>query len=73
MARKTAVDGFAMITVAIFYAAVHFLKPGAAADIAVLELREGTFEFEDNFKNTRTGRQRLFPSATVLAGKRWVA
>ena len=30
MARKTAVDGFAMVTVAIFYAAVHFLKPGAA-------------------------------------------
>ena len=32
-------------------------------------LREGTFEFLDNFKNTITGRQRLFPSATVLAGK----
>ncbi len=46
------------------------LKVGAVADIAVLELREGTFEFEDNFKNKRTGSQRLFPSATVLAGKR---
>ena len=46
------------------------LKPGAPADIAVLELREGNFEFDDNFKNTRTGKQRLFPSATVLAGKR---
>src|SRR5579863_5698963 len=46
------------------------LKPGAPADIAVLELREGAFDFEDNFKNTRTGRQRLFPSATLLAGKR---
>jgi dihydroorotase len=46
------------------------LKPGATADIAVLELREGSFEFEDNFTNKRTGRQRLFPSATVLAGKR---
>ena len=45
------------------------LKPGAPADIAVLELREGTFEFEDNFGNRRTGRQRLFPRATVLAGK----
>ena len=45
------------------------LKVGAPADIAVLELREGTFGFVDNFGNKRTGRQRLFPSATVLAGK----
>ena len=49
------------------------LKVGAPADIAVLELREGTFEFVDNFGNKRTGRQRLFPSATVLAGKRVAA
>jgi len=46
------------------------LKPGAPADIAILELREGSFEFADNYGNQRTGRQRLFPSATVLAGKR---
>jgi dihydroorotase len=46
------------------------LKVGAPADVAVLELREGTFEFEDNFGNKRTGRQRLYPSATLLAGKR---
>ena len=46
------------------------LKVGAPADIAVLELREGTFDFVDNYENKRTGRQRLFPSATVLAGKR---
>lgn len=46
------------------------LKPGAPADIAVLELRDGAFEFEDNFKNMRTGKQRLFPFATVLAGKK---
>ena len=46
------------------------LKVGAPADVAVLELREGNFEFVDNFKNQRTGRQRLFPIATVLAGKR---
>ena len=46
------------------------LRAGAPADVAVLELREGTFEFVDNFGNNRTGRQRLFPSATVLAGKR---
>jgi dihydroorotase len=46
------------------------LKVGAPADVALLELREGTFEFLDNFKNTITGRQRLFPAGTVLAGKR---
>ena len=46
------------------------LKVGAPADIAVLELREGSFEFDDNFGNKRTGSQRLFPIATVLGGKR---
>jgi len=46
------------------------LKVGAPADVAVLELREGTFEFLDNYQNKRTGRRRLFPSATVLGGKR---
>ena len=46
------------------------LNVGAPADVAILELREGTFEFLDNYKGARTGRQRLFPIATVLAGKR---
>lgn len=45
------------------------LNAGAPADVAILELRDGTFEFLDNYKGTRTGHQRLFPSATVLAGK----
>jgi len=45
------------------------LNVGAPADVAILELRDGTFEFVDNYKGTRTGRQRLFPSETVLAGK----
>ncbi len=46
------------------------LNVGAPADVAVLELREGRFEFVDNYGNTRTGRQRLFPSETVLGGTR---
>jgi dihydroorotase len=46
------------------------LNVGSTADVAVLELREGTFEFLDNFKNKVTGHQRFFPSATILAGKR---
>ena len=46
------------------------LKIGAPADVAVLELREGSFDFVDNYKNTRPGRQRLVPRVTVLAGKK---
>jgi dihydroorotase len=46
------------------------LNVGAPADVALLELREGTFEFLDNYKGTITGRQRFFPAGTVLAGKR---
>ncbi len=46
------------------------LNVGAPADVAIMELREGSFEFLDNYKGTRTGKQRLFPSETVLAGKR---
>ena len=38
--------------------------------MAILELREGNFEFLDNYKGTGIGRQRLFLVATVLAGKR---
>ena len=45
------------------------LNVGAPADVALLELREGNFEFLDNFKNKITGSQRLFPSGTVLGGK----
>jgi dihydroorotase len=46
------------------------LNVGAPADVAIMELREGSFEFVDNYKGTRSGRQRLFPITTVLAGKR---
>jgi dihydroorotase len=46
------------------------LNIGAPADVAIMELREGSFEFLDNYKGTRTGRQRLFPFETVLNGKR---
>jgi dihydroorotase len=46
------------------------LNIGAPADVAIMELREGSFTFVDNYKGTRTGRQRLFPIATIFAGKR---
>ena len=46
------------------------LNVGAPADVAILELRDGNFEFLDNYKSTRTGKQRLFPAGTVFAGKK---
>jgi dihydroorotase len=49
------------------------LNVGAPADVAILELREGKFEFLDNYKGTITGKQRFFPAGTVLAGKKIAA
>jgi dihydroorotase len=46
------------------------LNVGAPADVAIMELREGNFEFLDNYEGKRIGKQRLFPVATVLNGKR---
>ena len=46
------------------------LNVGAPADVALLELRKGNFEFLDNYKGTIKGTQRLFPAGTVLGGKR---
>ncbi|HVY66444.1 MAG TPA: amidohydrolase family protein [Gammaproteobacteria bacterium] len=46
------------------------LNVGAVADVTLLELREGEFEFLDNYDNKRKGRQRLVPAGTVLAGRR---
>ena len=47
------------------------LKAGAPADVAVLEMRSGDFEFIDNYQGKRSVKQKLFPAGTVLAGK-WV-
>jgi hypothetical protein len=35
----------------------------------VLELRQGMFEFLDNYNGKRNGNQRLFPVAAVMGGK----
>src|SRR6202521_2758917 len=45
------------------------LNVGAPADVAVLELLQGMFEFLDNYNNKRNGNQRLFPVAAVMGGK----
>ncbi len=46
------------------------LNVGADADIAILELRTGQFEFLDNYEGVRVGGQRLFPVETVHGGRR---
>src|SRR5205085_11672617 len=46
------------------------LAVGAPADVAVLELRDGSFEFLDNYENKITGGQRLFAVGTILGGQR---
>jgi dihydroorotase len=46
------------------------LRAGAVADVAVFDLKEGEFEFVDNYGNKRTGRRKLFPYAVVMGGKK---
>ena len=45
------------------------LREGAAADVTVLELTEGSFEFLDNYKGMRRGTRRLVTRAVVFGGK----
>jgi predicted amidohydrolase len=49
------------------------LQVGFTADVTILELMSGDFEFDDNAHTKRTGRQKLFPRAVFVAGKRWRA
>jgi dihydroorotase len=44
------------------------LAVGAPADAAIFELRDGSFEFLDNYDQAITGRQRLFARGTILGG-----
>lgn len=46
------------------------LRPGTPADVTILELTQGDFEFVDNYKNTRKGRQKLIERNVIMAGKR---
>jgi len=47
------------------------LSVGAIADIAVLEVQEGDFEFIDTDKNIMTGRRRLSAVMTIKDGRIW--
>jgi dihydroorotase len=46
------------------------LRPGAIADVTVLDLQEGDFEFVDNYKGKRIGHRKLVPHAVVMGGKK---
>ena len=45
------------------------LQAGAEGDVAVWELREGEFTFEDSYQNTLTGRLKLEPVLTLKGGE----
>lgn len=44
------------------------LEPGVTADVAVLELAQGNFEFSDGARQTRVLKQQFVPVATVKGG-----
>jgi dihydroorotase len=46
------------------------LKPGAVADVAVFDLKEGAFEFLDNENAKRTGQRKLVAQTVIASGKR---
>lgn len=45
------------------------LRKGAAADVTVLEVTEGNFDFVDNYKGKRGGPKKLVTRAVVAGGK----
>jgi predicted amidohydrolase len=50
---------------------VGTLRPGANADIAVFELRDGAFELRDSDGDVITARRRLYPRLTIREGRVW--
>jgi hypothetical protein len=46
------------------------LKPGAVADVAVLDVKDGDFEFVDNYQTKRLGHHKLVTQAVIVNGKR---
>jgi dihydroorotase len=47
------------------------LKPGGVGDAAVLERREGTFDYQDVLAERITGDRQLFASMVVVGGSLW--
>src|SRR5271157_5768793 len=51
-----------------FGASIGTLKPGAEADVSVLDLKEGEFVFTDSDHKSRRGRHKLVAVTTVKGG-----
>ena len=47
------------------------LRNGAVADVTVLELTQGSFDFVDNYKGKRTAAQKLVTRGVFVAGKQF--
>ena len=45
------------------------LREGRVADVTILELTTGAFEFADNYKGTRAGTNRLVTRAVIAGGR----
>lgn len=45
------------------------LRPGTVADVTILDLTTGNFNFVDNYKGMRSGSQRLVTSAVIFGGR----
>lgn len=48
------------------------LRLNTPADVTILELTQGSFEFVDNYKNTRTGTQKFVTRGVIMGGKRLI-
>ena len=48
------------------------LRVGAPADVTIVELAQGSFSFVDNYKNVRTGPQKLITRGVIMGGKKVV-
>jgi dihydroorotase len=44
------------------------LEPGTTADVAVLELQQGSFEYQDQVRQMRTLKQQFVAAATLKGG-----
>ena len=52
--------------------ALGTLRTGSIADVTLLDLAQGNFDFVDNYKGKRSGTQRLSAKAVVVGGKQLV-
>ena len=50
---------------------VGTLKPGANADVSIIELRDGNFELTDSERMTITAKRRLIAQTTIKDGRIW--